>query len=226
MIALGVDTSTRAGSVALTEQGRVLGELNLDCGGHHQGRLLRSIDFLLEMAGIEISGVGVLAVALGPGTFTGLRVGIATAKGLALAGGIPAVGFSTLWAMAQRYRERGMPIVPLVDAGRGEVYSAVYSLHGDDLRMVVPERSESPHSLMDSLPAEPLLFCGNGLGVCRDLILASRGEKDKLEEGPCFLGTTLARLGTRKMREGGPWSLSSLKPNYIRPPDAEVSGRT
>src|SRR5262245_40064777 len=96
MIALGVDTSTRAGSVALTEHERVLGEVNLDSGGHHQGRLLRSIDFLLELAGIEISGVGVLAVALGPGTFTGLRVGIATAKGLALAGGIPALGFSTL----------------------------------------------------------------------------------------------------------------------------------
>ncbi|HEV8375163.1 MAG TPA: tRNA (adenosine(37)-N6)-threonylcarbamoyltransferase complex dimerization subunit type 1 TsaB, partial [Candidatus Polarisedimenticolia bacterium] len=92
MIGLGVDTSTRAGSVAVLEQERILGELNLASGGHHQGRLLRSIDFLLDLAELDITKISVLAVALGPGTFTGLRVGIATVKGIALAGGIPAVG--------------------------------------------------------------------------------------------------------------------------------------
>jgi tRNA threonylcarbamoyladenosine biosynthesis protein TsaB len=226
MIGLGVDTSTRAGSVAVLEQERILGELNLASGGHHQGRLLRSIDFLLDLAGLDITRISVLAVALGPGTFTGLRVGIATVKGIALAGGIPAVGFSTLWAMAQCHRGRQLPIVPLLDAGRGEVYSALFSPEEGDLRTVLVERSESPGSLVARLPESPVLFCGDGIAVCRNLILSARGRKDSLEEGSCFLGAVLARLGVQKLKEGSPWSLNSLKPNYIRPPDAELTART
>ena len=87
MIALGVDTSTPSGSVALVEEDRILGEVNLAAGGHHQERLLRGLDLLLDLAGLDISRVEVLGVGLGPGTFTGLRIGIATVKGLALARG-------------------------------------------------------------------------------------------------------------------------------------------
>src|SRR5580765_3143079 len=127
MISLGVDTSTPAGSVAIADGERLLGEINLASGRHHQEHLLRSVDVILDLAGLDFSRVDVLAVGLGPGTFTGLRVGIATVKGLSLARGIPAYGLSTLAAMALLHGDRGRCVAPLIDAGRREIYGALYS---------------------------------------------------------------------------------------------------
>ena len=138
MISLGVDTSTAAGSVAVLQDGRLLGELNLASGAHHQERLLRSIDLMLDLAGLDISRVDLLTVALGPGTFTGLRVGIATVKGLALARGIPAYGISTLLALGHRHVHRGLPVAPLIDAGRREIYAALYSSDPAGVKEVLP----------------------------------------------------------------------------------------
>jgi tRNA threonylcarbamoyladenosine biosynthesis protein TsaB len=226
MLALGIDTSTAAGSVAILQDERLLGEINLATGAHHQERLLRSVDFLLNLVGLEISRVDVLAVALGPGTFTGLRVGIATVKGLAVARGVPTFGFSTLRALGHQYMGRGIRVAPMVDAGRGEVYSALYGVQDGGLREVQTEQGGDPGSFLASLPSEPVLFCGDGVGVYKDLILRSRPGNDQLVEGPSFLGATLGMLGARKLREGCPWSISNLKPNYIRPPDAELGRRS
>ena len=225
MIALGIDTSTPSGSVAIRREEQLLGEINLATGGHHQERLLRSIDFLLDLVGLDISGVDLFAVALGPGTFTGLRVGIATVKGLAVARGVPAFGFSTLLALGHRYIARGLPVAPMIAAGRGEVYSALYGVSHGDLEEFLPEQGGDPAPFLASLPSEPVLFCGDGVETCRDLILRSRPGNDNFAAGPCFLGATLGMLGARKLREGLPWSIGNLKPNYIRPPDAELGRR-
>ena len=225
MIALGIDTSTPAGSVAIQRDERLLGEINLAAGGHHQERLLRSLDFLLELVGVDISGVDLLAVALGPGTFTGLRVGIATVKGLAVARGIPAFGFSSLLALGHRYSARGLPVAPMIDAGRSEIYSALYDGGSGNLREILPEQNGAPESFLTTLPPGPILFCGDGAGIYKDLILRSRPGNDALVGGPCFLGATLGRLGASKLREGCTWSIGNLKPNYIRPPDVELGRR-
>jgi len=225
MIALGIDTSTAAGSVALVRDRRLLGEINLATPEHHQERLLRSIDSLLDLAGLDISEVGALSVALGPGTFTGLRVGIATAKGLAVAAGIPAFGFSTLLAMGHRFIDQGLPVAALVDAGRGEIYAALFRREQGELREALAQQSGGPRDLLASLPLEPILFCGDGVERLHDDILRMRHGTDRLAEGPCFLGATLARLAAKNIEEGQPWSITSLKPNYIRPPDAELGRR-
>ena len=225
MIALGIDTSTPAGSVALVRERRLLGEINLATGGHHQARLLRSIDALLDLAGLDISDVGVLSVALGPGTFTGLRVGIATAKGLAVARMIPAFGFSSLAAMGHRFLDQGLPVAALIDAGRGEVYAALFRGEEGKLNEALPERSGSPGDFLAALPPEPVLWCGDGVESLRNDILRVRPGRDRLEDGPCFLGATLAGLASERLEEGHTWSIASLKPNYIRPPDAEIGRR-
>ena len=226
MISLGVDTSTPAGSVALAEDDRILGEVNLAAGGHHQERLLRGVDLLLDLAGIEISRLEVLGVALGPGTFTGLRIGIATVKGLALARGIPAYGLSTLQAMALMHRKRDLPVAPMIDAGRQEVYAALYGFDREELRALREERGGPPGEFLESLPPGPVLFCGDGVLVYRDLVVGIRGSGDRLETDPCFLGSTLARRAAAALRAKSPWTLAALKPNYIRPPDAEARPRT
>jgi tRNA threonylcarbamoyladenosine biosynthesis protein TsaB len=226
MISLGVDTSTPAGSVALAEDDRILGEVNLAARGHHQERLLKAVDLLLDLSGLEVSRVEVLGVALGPGTFTGLRIGIATVKGLALARGIPAYGLSTLRAMALRHRGRGLPVAPLIDAGRREVYAALYGFGEDGMRVLKEERGGPPGDFLEELPPGPLFLCGDGAREYRDLIARLRGPGDLVEPDPCFLGSTLARWAALRLREKSPWTLGDLKPNYIRPPDAEARPRT
>jgi tRNA threonylcarbamoyladenosine biosynthesis protein TsaB len=226
MIVLGVDTSTAAGSVALCEADRLLGEVRLTAGGHHQERLLRTVEALLGLAGVGIDRVEALGVALGPGTFTGLRIGIATVKGIALARGIPAYGLSTLAAMALARRHAGMPVVPLIDAGRSEVYSAVYAGGPEDPALLAAERGGSPEAILRDLPPEPVLLCGDGVSGVRELILGIRDGRDRLEEGPLFLGETLARWAAARLGRGGAWSLADLRPNYIRVPDAEIGRKS
>ena len=225
MIALGVDTSTADGSVAVVDPERVLGELNRTAGGHHQGRLLRSVDLLLETLGLEIGGVDLFAVALGPGSFTGLRVGIATVKGLALARGVPACGLSTLTAMALHGAEGAGMVAPMIDAGRGETFGGLYEVRGGEAVPVAEERSESPQAFLARLPTGPLRFCGDGARRYRDLIRQTRGDEDWIELEPCFLGRTLAKWGLERHSKGSPWSLADLRPNYLRPPDAQMPRR-
>jgi tRNA threonylcarbamoyladenosine biosynthesis protein TsaB len=225
MVSLGVDTSTPAGSVALVEDDRILGEVNLAAGRHHQVSLLRSVDLLLDLAGVGMDRVDVLGVGLGPGTFTGLRIGIATVKGLSLARGVPAYGLSSLCAMALLHREGGLPVAPLIDAGRREVYAALFGSGEEVPRTLRGEQGGPPRPFLEGLPAGPLLFCGDGARAYRDLILQVRGAGDRLDPEPCFLGRALARWAIRQLREKSPWSLGALKPNYIRPPDVEAPPR-
>lgn len=225
MVALGIDTSTPAGSIGLAEGDNLQGEIHLAAGGHHQERLLRGVDALLDLLGIPIESVGVIAVALGPGSFTGLRVGVATAKGLALARGIPVYGLSTLAAMALHFRRRGLPIAPAIDAGRREVYAALFRVEDGILRTVREEKAEPPEAFFSSLPPEPVLLCGDGVRRYRDQIPGDQRALRVLETEGCFLGGTLARWGAEQLGRESPWSLRQLKPNYIRPADAEV-GRT
>jgi tRNA threonylcarbamoyladenosine biosynthesis protein TsaB len=225
VVALGIDTSTPAGSIGLAEGDSLQGEIRLAAGGHHQERLLRGVDALLDLLGIPIGSVGVIAVALGPGSFTGLRVGIATAKGLALARGIPAYGLSTLAAMALHFRSRGLPIAPVIDAGRREVYAALFRVEDGILRSIREEKAGPPEEFFSSLPREPILLCGDGVRRYRDRIPGDQGVERVLEAEGCFLGGTLARWGAEQLGRGSPWSLRELKPNYLRPADAEV-GRT
>lgn len=225
MIFLGVDTSTPAGSVALVEGDRLLGEINLSAGGYHQERLLRCIDLLLDLTDLDFSRVNALSVGLGPGTFTGLRIGIATVKGLAVAQGIPAYGLSTLAALALLFRKSDLPIAPLIEAGRGEVYAALYGGGESEPAVLVEEQGGRLETFLEALPGSPVLFCGDGVRPRRDRIVERRGGRDRFAEEPVFLAGTLARWAAGRRERGLAWSLADLRPNYIRPPDAERSSR-
>jgi tRNA threonylcarbamoyladenosine biosynthesis protein TsaB len=170
--------------------------------------------------------VDVLGVGLGPGTFTGLRIGIATVKGLAMARSIPAYGLSTLKAMALLHLDRGLPVAPMIDAGRREVYAALFVEGQGGARAVREERGGPPVEFLAALPSGPIHFCGDGAREFRELVFQVRGPGDTLDSRPCFLGSTLARWATGRLREKAPWSLAGLRPNYIRPPDAEARPRS
>ncbi|MFL6334810.1 MAG: tRNA (adenosine(37)-N6)-threonylcarbamoyltransferase complex dimerization subunit type 1 TsaB [Pyrinomonadaceae bacterium] len=158
LLTLGVDTSTERRSVALLGGGRVLAETSSGLREGGSANLLADIDRVLAAADVGLKEVGLFGVAVGPGSFTGLRAGLATVKGLALTTGRPAVGVRTLHALAYSVRPAAR-VVPLIPAGRGEVFAQMLSVSAEGL----VEELESPTHLPPALLLERLAALGGGL---------------------------------------------------------------
>ena len=134
MRVLAVETSTLAGGVALVDGDRLVAEYVLDVSVTHSERLLATVDRVLADARWTPRDLEGLAVSIGPGSFTGLRIGVSTVKGLALALGLPVAAVPTLDAMAAAVPWTALPVCPVLDARRGEVYASLYRRDGDGLR--------------------------------------------------------------------------------------------
>ena len=126
MLVLAVDTSSERGSVCVTDRGEVLGEIRLASSIQHSERLFRSIEFLFEYLPFALKDIDIFAAARGPGSFTGLRVGIAAMEGFVAAHGKQGAGVTTLEALAWKTGIHDTLIAPMIDARRGDVYAAVY----------------------------------------------------------------------------------------------------
>jgi len=124
---LALETSGETGGLALY-RGRLLAEVTLSGALTYSRRLLPALDFLLRQLGLDLSGIEALAVSVGPGSFTGLRIGLATAKALALVLKRPLVGVETLAALAAQVPESPLPVCAVLDARRGELYAALYRM--------------------------------------------------------------------------------------------------
>ena len=210
---LAVDTSSERGSVCLTEKGESLGEVRLRSSVQHSDRLFRSIDFLFNFAPFGLADVDLFVAARGPGSFTGLRVGLAAMEAFASAHGKPSAGVSTLEALAWRCRVEGAIIAPTVDARRGEVYGALYGWTGGTLKTVRPATVMAPDAWFGSLPAEPTLFCGDGALRYREFITKPEW---RLQEVDLYLASALAEIAL--LPDRGP-----LSPLYVRRTEAEIA---
>lgn len=211
MLVLAVDSSTARESVALVRGERLLGEVRLDTADVASRRLLPSAAFLLDAAGVTPAQLDGLAVAVGPGSFTGLRVGIATVQGLALAAGRPCVGVSTLAALGESGAEAGLAVAAVLDALRGEVYAALYDAGGGE--RLSPCR-ETLEAFVARTPAEAL-FVGEGAERFGERILALR-PRARLSRGPAFLAALVARLGRARLERGEGVPPEALHPFYLR----------
>jgi tRNA threonylcarbamoyladenosine biosynthesis protein TsaB len=168
---LAIDTSSVAGSIALVEDGLVAGELMVSDVGRHSKWLLGAVDEFLKDQGLEVSEIDLFAVGSGPGSFTGLRIGISTLKGLAWALGRPVIGVSTLEALAMNLSVEDGLVCPLLDARKKQVYSALFSVKAGRLERLFNDKAFSPEGLIDALrggghignDAPTLTFLGHGL---------------------------------------------------------------
>ncbi|HEY3174611.1 MAG TPA: tRNA (adenosine(37)-N6)-threonylcarbamoyltransferase complex dimerization subunit type 1 TsaB [Candidatus Polarisedimenticolia bacterium] len=226
MIALGIDTSTGAGSVGLTDGGALAAELNQRSAGTHSGRLLPSVRALLEATGTRLDQIDLVAVACGPGSFTGLRIGMATAKGLAISLDRPVTGFSTLetiaWSCAASLDLAARaPICVVLEAGRGEVYRGLFACEGGEVTAIEPEAAMTPLSAASGLPRSCLL-CGDGVTACRAALPAQDFEGRILMDGIPFIGLALARRALAIEARASSAGLPPLVPNYLRSSDAEI----
>jgi tRNA threonylcarbamoyladenosine biosynthesis protein TsaB len=225
MTILGLDTSTRAGSVALVADGRVLGSIEVAGSLDHSTRLLPSVEFLLDRLGLKLAELDGFAVTHGPGSFTGVRVGLATARGLARSVGKPVVGVTSLQALAASHRPPGggLWVCPWIDAGRGEVYAAAYAGSGDELEERLPPTVGAPERWLERLGENRARFVGDGAETYRALLESRRGVDSICGRGPWFLAQATARIGERLLLEGG--GAGWLEPLYLRPSDAEAALR-
>ncbi len=211
MFWLGIDTATRRGSVALAPAGSVR---LLQPGGGHAPELLEAIDALLAAAGAGPKELAGIAVALGPGSFTGVRVGLATAKGLGYSLGIPVDGLSSLELLA---RATGLPegslVCAAIEAGRGEVYAARFRITDQGAARLTEDAALTPASVVDTL--EGRVFVA-GDGAAR--VVAS--GPDRLIEAPVApLAPILAAWAVHRLPEGTPYRPGGPLPNYVRPSD-------
>ena len=148
MKVLGVDTATSGGGIGIIDDEKVLADYTFEAGDTPSATLILAIQAVLDQAGLDLAALDAIAVSLGPGSFTGVRVGLSAVKGLSLAGGMPVLGISTLDALASQLPRPRTPnlICPLIDARKGEVYAALYKQSaGGGLERVSPYQVLSPH---------------------------------------------------------------------------------
>ena len=246
MLTLAVDTTTNRGGFALARNGRLLEEVSGDPGLTHGERLPGALCALLGRQGMTTADVDRYAVALGPGSFTGLRVGIATVQGLALAHGRPVIGVPVLDILvniAARRTGDGSPpdlIVPWVDAKRGEVFSALYerdpgpvmpgggaAAAGAGWRALEAPVSARPAAVLDAwgdrLRCRAAWVIGDGVAASRSLLEARLDSGSRqFHETPLLAGMMAA------MAVQAPWcdragAPHALRPVYVRRPDAELA---
>ena len=216
MLVLALDTTTRAGSCAVARDGEVLRERAGDPDRLHDVRLPGDLMALLEEVGVALDDIDVFAVATGPGSFTGLRIGIATMQGLAFAAGKPLIGVSAFDALARL--AVATRVATWVEAWRGEVYAALY----EDGVEVEPATVEHPDRLLERLSAQRgIVFIGGGAQTHRDAILAALGDGARIAEpvAPLLAGT-IALMAGESARAGHQPPPHAIRPLYVRRPDA------
>lgn len=223
MVILALDTSSAAGSAALVRDGSVIVERAGDGSHTHGQRLPRELMDVLHEAGETLAGVDAFAVATGPGSFTGLRVGIATMQGLALAGRKPLAPVSTFEALAFLARGAASPIAVWIDAHRGQVFATLYA--ADGRTVLVPPTSLTPRDTLDAwatvLAAEPVQFAGDGAVLYATAIRERLANRAVLPQDVPAIAGAIGLLAAAEPGRGG--TPHAVAPLYVRRPDVELA---
>lgn len=221
MLTLAFDSSSKTVSVAILRDRAVLYDTIINNDLNHSEVLLPAIDEAIRLAGVELSAIDLFACTLGPGSFTGLRIGVSTLKGLMMATGKPAVGVSSLAALALNVNSPKAVIGPMMDAGRGQVYLAYYRYDEDGvLRQLEAERALNPESIADCLK-EDVLYVGDGAIKYADLIRSMSSEITIAPEQQQYIcASAVGILALEKYRQNDLLDLSACVPFYLRSADA------
>ncbi|MBO8142280.1 MAG: tRNA (adenosine(37)-N6)-threonylcarbamoyltransferase complex dimerization subunit type 1 TsaB [Firmicutes bacterium] len=233
MRVLGLDSSTSTGGVALLDGDRLVAEYTLDVRRTtHSERLMPAVKRVMDDAGLDPqSGVDGIAVATGPGSFTGLRIAVVTAKSLSYAWRTPLAGISTLEAMAFQAAGPFPLVCPLIDARYGNVYAAAYEPAGEELRPRLAPGLRPIDEVLDWLEQAtagpgtegPVMFVGDGVPVHWDALASRLGDRARRPPAG-FLqlrAAAVAALGARRLAAGRQDDPARLVPSYLRKSEAE-----
>ncbi len=227
MLVLGLDTATWFASVGLVGDGRVLAEESRRVQTGHADILLPLVHQLVSRAGLGLTELDGIGVSLGPGSFSGLRVGLNTAKGLCYTLGLALVGVSTLEALAMTVDDWQGRICVLLDARRKEVYAAVFARDQQRrLRRLTPDMVLAPDELWSHI-SPPCLFIGDGAEVYQGLVQARYGDAVRFLSWASHhpSGGAVARLALSRLEAGEADDVGQLVPRYVRLSEAERKRR-
>lgn len=223
---LGVETATAQGGIAIVGPEGLLAEVTLSASAGYGERLLPALERVLEATGLSLETVDGYAVSIGPGSFTGLRIGLATVKGLALATGKPLAAVPTLEALAATLPFCPHPVCPLLDARKGEVYCALFALEGaEPVRLL--EDAVCPLEALLPRISRPTVFVGDGLARYGETLRRRLKEK-ALFPPPERAGASpavVAARGRARLLRGEAEDVDRLVPRYLRPTEAEITLR-
>jgi len=220
---LALDTTTISGSVALLDGARLVGEISSAAALSHSERLLASVDLLLKQNGLTIGGMDGFAVAAGPGSFTGIRIGLSTVKAFAFASGKPVAAVSTLEALAWKLRESPLRLAaPVVDAKKGEIYAALFEAAKKGVKEIIPQGAYSPDGFLSLLPLGRIIhFVGSGVGVYGDKIESCLRDRARFSARSTFIAAEVGLIGYEKLTKGRTTDFKTLEPIYFRRSQAE-----
>jgi tRNA threonylcarbamoyladenosine biosynthesis protein TsaB len=224
LLILALDTATLVSSVALATADRLVAELTLQTKKTHSELLMTHIAQIIEMSGTTKEDLTAIAVSIGPGSFTGLRIGLSTAKALAYALQIPVIGVPTLAALAYACPFPGAMLAPMMDAQKGNIYEALFSWQDGDLREIRPARIVALAPALAELAGmeRPVVALGEGAVMYSEQIAKQAGS---LVTAPPHIvmprAGSVAMLGQKLLQDGVQHNVMSLEPLYIRRAEAE-----
>jgi len=220
-VELTIDTASEMASLALSEEGALVAEISWRCPRNHSAELLPTLQYLMQRAGVDKSDLGAVFVCIGPGSYTGLRVGVSTAKGLAFALRLPLVGVGRLETDAYQHADYPGRICSIHRAGRGELAWAVYAREALGWHEVVPPRLSSPDGLLAAARRRlrRALFCGEISEELAERLREVLGRQTAVA-GPAAVSVRragfIAELAWRRLAAGRTDDAASLKPIYLR----------
>ncbi len=232
MLILALDSTALVGSVALCENDHLLAECTLNTGNTHSETLLPTVEFVLKSCGVTVDEVDLFACTVGPGSFTGVRIGAATVKGIAFGKGKPCVGVSTLEALATNARAFDGIICPCMNARREQVYNALFESKGGKLTRLCEDRALAIEDLLRELeayaPDHKIYLVGDGAELVMDYD-ESGDQFPVLDDSLILLeerlrnqsGYSVAQVALAMYQNGISCTDAELVPIYLRPSQAE-----
>jgi len=224
---LGIEAATPVAGVAVVDEKRVLAERFINNKRTHSVNLLPMIKEVIIDTGLQPADIKGIAVSSGPGSFTGLRIGITTAKTLAQIWDIPVLPVSTLDALASPLIGYQGLVCPVLNARKNEVYGAIYLGKSSTLHRLADPMAVPIEVLLDRLgawPGQQVLFLGDGVDIYREQLVAHLGKAAQFASPSVMLprGATVAQIGMDLLKAGQGVSPLEIKPEYIRPSEAEI----
>ncbi|HUV57083.1 MAG TPA: tRNA (adenosine(37)-N6)-threonylcarbamoyltransferase complex dimerization subunit type 1 TsaB [Dehalococcoidales bacterium] len=223
---LAIDTATDTASLVLIQNGEVLAESTWRCEQSHTTQLLPHLVDLMEQNKLSLQSISGVIVVKGPGSYNGLRVGISTAKGLAFSLGIPIIGISSLELAAYQHADTGLPIRPILNAGRGEIATALYQKKDSEWSQLTPEHITTVDQLLPQITTKTV-FCGEFVSSIATELRNQFKEKAVIPPPPtpAQRASLFAKLGRMRLEAGSYDDPVTLQPLYLRRPQITKSKR-
>lgn len=223
MLILALDSTATTATAALWRDGSVLCEYTVNAGNTHSVTLLPMIEHMVKLCRISLDDIDAYAVSAGPGSFTGVRIGAATVKGLALKDNKPCIGVSALRALAENLTVCKGYICPVMNARRQQVYTALFHSDGVSVTRITEDEALSLEELRTRLSdlSEPIYFCGDGYFLVEDMSMSDTSVPSRLRLQSAVSVAAVAERLWNSTEDKSVFSASALVPTYLRKPQAE-----